>query len=397
MRSVNLIIFENLDAQVSIGPDNTIQYTPDEFLSGIWRLYPKGLLYAMGEPVGLSHQEMPSAETGFFCLGSGRTIYESSSKINLAIANGTFYKHPIIINILEYLKDNPEKKIHLIGNFDNPVLCNIEHVLAILFSLKQREIKNVYVYLTEEKNSGTATNKIRQINVGKILDAQNLNKSVAEGDIIFFADFRGDLSRQLFSFYSRCQDPANIKVYSLTQYDRAADQNYLFPPENVIMPLSRVISLKALRQINLATNAAATKMGYYFNGAREIAFEGQEKKYCTKDTLFENVMRNIYLKKYNFIAAAISETDFYSPEEKRAFLGSIIKSHDNDQSFSIITASNSKSGFVPFILINKTLTSEKIRLNNGSLIDVSPSILSLMQILKPESMTGKSLVEEVHV
>jgi 2,3-bisphosphoglycerate-independent phosphoglycerate mutase len=46
---------------------------------------------------------------------------------------------------------------------------------------------------------------------------------------------------------------------------------------------------------------------------------------------------------------------------------------------------------VPFILINNQLKN-LIKLKNGSLSDVSPTILDFLGLKKPKGMTGKSLI-----
>ena len=47
------------------------------------------------------------------------------------------------------------------------------------------------------------------------------------------------------------------------------------------------------------------------------------------------------------------------------------------------------TNLVPFILLKDRI---KLR-ENGILADVAPTILELMEIKKPEEMTGKSLIE----
>ena len=46
---------------------------------------------------------------------------------------------------------------------------------------------------------------------------------------------------------------------------------------------------------------------------------------------------------------------------------------------------------VPFMLISNTLKDAKLR-NDGKLADLTPTILDILNIDKPEEMTGKSLI-----
>jgi len=51
------------------------------------------------------------------------------------------------------------------------------------------------------------------------------------------------------------------------------------------------------------------------------------------------------------------------------------------------------TNLVPFILISEQAGSEgSMKLDNGALCDVAPTILSLMGLIKPASMTGRSLI-----
>ena len=45
---------------------------------------------------------------------------------------------------------------------------------------------------------------------------------------------------------------------------------------------------------------------------------------------------------------------------------------------------------VPFILIGDNL--DKIKLSNGKLSDIAPTILKLMKLDQPEEMTGQNLI-----
>jgi len=52
------------------------------------------------------------------------------------------------------------------------------------------------------------------------------------------------------------------------------------------------------------------------------------------------------------------------------------------------------TNLVPFILINDQVrSSDLIALENGALCDIAPSILSLMKLEQPSSMTGRSLIK----
>ena len=62
----------------------------------LWNDYPHILLEASGEAVGLPPGVMGNSEVGHLTLGSGRIIYQDLSRINRAIANGTFFENAVL-------------------------------------------------------------------------------------------------------------------------------------------------------------------------------------------------------------------------------------------------------------------------------------------------------------
>ena len=62
----------------------------------LWARYPHVLLEASGEAVGLPPGVMGNSEVGHLTLGSGRVIYQDLSRINRAIADGSFFDNPVL-------------------------------------------------------------------------------------------------------------------------------------------------------------------------------------------------------------------------------------------------------------------------------------------------------------
>ena len=50
---------------------------------------------------------------------------------------------------------------------------------------------------------------------------------------------------------------------------------------------------------------------------------------------------------------------------------------------------------VPFYVIHKSLINKPVKLQDGILADVAPTILSLMELKIPSAMTGRNLLEGV--
>ena len=62
----------------------------------MWAKYPHVLLDASGEAVGLPAGVMGNSEVGHLTIGSGRVIYQDLSRINRAVADGSFFTNPVL-------------------------------------------------------------------------------------------------------------------------------------------------------------------------------------------------------------------------------------------------------------------------------------------------------------
>src|SRR3970040_1412184 len=59
----------------------------------LWKQYPHTLIYASEAAVGLPSRQMGNSEVGHLNLGAGRVVYQEYTRINRAIATGTFFAH----------------------------------------------------------------------------------------------------------------------------------------------------------------------------------------------------------------------------------------------------------------------------------------------------------------
>ncbi len=108
--------------------------------------YPKILLQASGISVGLPWGEEGNSEVGHQSLGSGRIIYQSLPRIDLAIENGTFFDNQKLKNAMQQVKKSG-RKFHLMGLLsDGAVHSHINHLFAALEMVKDNKLKEVYVH-----------------------------------------------------------------------------------------------------------------------------------------------------------------------------------------------------------------------------------------------------------
>ena len=125
---------------------DAIQNSNTPFVSSLYKKYPNTTLVTCGEAVGLPAGQMGNSEVGHLNLGAGRIVYQELERINVAIKNGEFQKNDILLNSLNYVKEN-KKSLHLMGLVsDGGVHSHINHLKAITTLCKEKNIENVYVH-----------------------------------------------------------------------------------------------------------------------------------------------------------------------------------------------------------------------------------------------------------
>ncbi|ONK22469.1 phosphoglycerate mutase (2,3-diphosphoglycerate-independent) [Bacillus sp. VT-16-64] len=142
-----------------------------------WNMYPHNTLKACGEAVGLPEGQMGNSEVGHLNIGAGRIVYQSLTRVNIAIRNGEFAKNETIQEALAHAKKNG-KKLHLLGLLsDGGVHSHIDHLHALLKLAVEEGIKDVYVHAildgrdvgpqTAERYLRETEAKMKECGVGK--------------------------------------------------------------------------------------------------------------------------------------------------------------------------------------------------------------------------------------
>ena len=80
----------------------------------LWQTAPTTLISGSGQDVGLPEGQMGNSEVGHMSLGSGRVIYQSISKIDKAIADGSFHRNPAYCQAIESAVSQG-KAVHIMG------------------------------------------------------------------------------------------------------------------------------------------------------------------------------------------------------------------------------------------------------------------------------------------
>lgn len=152
-----------------IGPDNAgnaIVKANTPNMDKYWIAFPHTQLTASGEAVGLPRGEDGNTETGHLNIGAGHIVYQDLPRINMSIANGSFYQTEALLNAINHTKKN-NSTLHLMGLIGaGGVHSNIEHLYALLNLCKQQELSRVMIHgFTDGRDSPPTSgiNYVQQI------------------------------------------------------------------------------------------------------------------------------------------------------------------------------------------------------------------------------------------
>lgn len=123
--------------------------------------YPHTELQASGESVGLPQGEAGNTETGHLNLGAGRIVYQDLMRINMSIADGTFFSNSTLLGAIDHAAKN-NSNLHLMGLVGaGGVHSNIEHLFALIQLCSRNKFDRVFLHLfTDGRDSPPSAAKI---------------------------------------------------------------------------------------------------------------------------------------------------------------------------------------------------------------------------------------------
>lgn len=126
-----------------------------------WNQYPHAQLTASGEAVGLPEGQMGNSEVGHLNIGAGRVVYQSLTRVNVAIREGEFEKNETFTAAINHVKQNGTN-LHIFGLLsDGGVHSHIHHLYALLRLAAKEGVENVYIHgFLDGRDVGPKTAKI---------------------------------------------------------------------------------------------------------------------------------------------------------------------------------------------------------------------------------------------
>lgn len=260
---------------------------------------------------------------------------------------------------------------------------------------------------------------------------QNGNKYiVGKNDGIFFFNFRADRARMMTSRIIEREKDLNLKLVTMTDYGSEYRTIVAFPPLKIDTTLAKELSMAGLTQAHITETEKFAHATYFLDGGVEKPYQGEEYILIPsrKDVLTHDLAPKMMAKEIadkvidqiekgtDFIFVNFANADMVGHtanvpaiiegvEEIDRELGRVLEVLHAYGGVACITADHGNAEInidqitgdrhtshttdpVPFILTNSTGT-----LHKGTLADITPTILQILDIKKPESMTGKSLID----
>jgi 2,3-bisphosphoglycerate-independent phosphoglycerate mutase len=274
---------------------------------------------------------------------------------------------------------------------------------------------------------------------------------VRDGDSLIHANFRADRARQLihalsepgFADFDRSSPdglpaPANIQVVTMTEYEAGLPVEVVFPPEEA-RSLAEAFSEAGWQQFHVAETEKYAHVTYFFNGGVEPPWPGEDRllipsqKVATYDLapemsapgITDALVEAIASDRYDFIVANYANPDMVGHtgswsatiaalavvDSSLARVVAAVEAVDADDPAApgavlAITADHGNADWmrdadgrpvtahslnpVPLVLVGRV--ARGLRLADGVLADVAPTLLELAGLPRWTEMTGRSLV-----
>ena len=269
-------------------------------------------------------------------------------------------------------------------------------------------------------------------------DGQPIGR-IQDGDYVIFYDIRGEREVELteafvadeFPHFER--EPIGTHWATMIEYHPDLDVQVAFPSLGLIEDtLGEVISGRGMRQVKVCESEKGVHITFFFNGKRAEPFPGEEwvtipstkaEGYAPPpemraDAVADATIEALRDPSVDFLVVNWANVDVIGHSEDREAIKRAVSTVDTQMGRAIdvaremgvvglITADHGTvekwyypdgsidtghtDSDVPFLLVASDLAGLGLR-DGGTLVDVAPTVLQLLGIEQPDSMTGQSLV-----
>jgi len=277
---------------------------------------------------------------------------------------------------------------------------------------------------------------------------------IRDNDAVVFYNFRPDRARQItkaftlpeFEKFNRNKYIKNLYFACFTEYEKGLPVEVVFPSVEIKDTLGDVVSENGLKQLRIAETEKYAHVTYFFNGGKEKKSEGEnhilipspqvsnydQKPEMSAKEITEKIVGAVDRDEYDLIVVNYANADMVGHtgnipatvkgvETLDNCVDKVIKAVEEKGGIVLITADHGNaeimfnmqtgqidkehtSNPVPFIVAGKDFRGKNFGWQDpagsdlslvqpqGILSDISPTILKIFGIKKPDSMTGMSLL-----
>ena len=263
--------------------------------------------------------------------------------------------------------------------------------------------------------------------------------TVSDGDVVVFMNFRADRAREItrafvdddFDGFQRSVIPKLSEFVMLTEYAADIPASCAYPPNKLDNVLGQYLSDQKKTQLRIAETEKYAHVTFFFNGGREEPFDNEDRTLIpspdvkTYDLqpemsafeLTDALVAAMRSHKYDAIICNYANGDMVghtgdfdaavkAVEAVDKCLQLIVAAAEESGAELLITADHGNveqmldpktnqpltshtSGPVPLVYVG---TSGRQFISDGSLSDLAPTLLSLLDMPIPKEMTGKILL-----
>ncbi len=264
---------------------------------------------------------------------------------------------------------------------------------------------------------------------------------IGQNDSVIFFNFRPDRSREItrsfvdnsFDGFKRAKGFFPLHFVCMTQYDaQMPNVTVAYKPQELTNTFGEYLSKSGLNQLRIAETEKYAHVTFFFNGGVEQVYPGEDRalipspRVATYDLqphmsayeVTEEVLSRIKSKKYDVIIlnyancdmvghTGIFEAAVKAVETVDECVGKVVEAVLTQEGIVLITADHGNSeqmldyktnspytahttNMVPLIAVGAD-----VKLKEGRLADIAPTMLDLMGLTKPNEMTGESLINRV--
>jgi 2,3-bisphosphoglycerate-independent phosphoglycerate mutase len=129
------------------GPGNAIRQAATPVFDDLWGRFPHTTLSAGGRDVGLPEGQMGNSEVGHLNLGAGAVVQQDLTRIDDAIADGSFFENAVLKAACQAAVSGPRGRLHLMGLVsDGGVHSGWEHIEACIELAAREGVPDLVVH-----------------------------------------------------------------------------------------------------------------------------------------------------------------------------------------------------------------------------------------------------------